>query len=101
MCRVEASFKKTTQPDGSIKVAVGDMLADEQKDFLLKLEIPRLLTADIMQPVMHVQARYLDIGNACMSNVSFEATLARTVDTGGLRSSHPLVLVSCYSKRRR
>lgn len=91
---METSFKKATQFDGSIKVVVGDLFADEQKDFLVELNIPTLPVADVIQPVMHVQARYVDIHNACMCDVPFEVTLARTSDTAGLRASHPLVLVS-------
>ncbi len=92
--RLETSFKKTPQSDGSIKVAIGDLVSDEQKDFLLELGIPSLYVADVTEPVMLVQARYLDISQACMREGSFEATVARTADTSGLRQSHPLVLVS-------
>ncbi len=92
--RIETSFKKKPQSDGSIKVAVGDLFSDEQKDFLLELDIPGLYVADVTEPVMLVQARYLDISHTCMRDESFEATVARTADTAGLRQSHPLVLVS-------
>ena len=92
--RVETSFKKTPQSDGSVKVAVGDLVSDEQKDFLLELDVPSLHVADVTEPVMLVQARYLDISHTCMRDVSFEATVARSADTAGLRQSHPLVLVS-------
>ena len=92
--RLETSFKKTPRFDGSIKVAIGDLVSDEQKDFLLELDIPRLYVADVTEPVMLVQARYLDISHACMRDESFEVTVARSADTAGLRQSHPLVLVS-------
>ncbi|DBA94803.1 hypothetical protein WJX77_010279 [Trebouxia sp. C0004] len=90
--QVETGFKKTPQSSGSIKVAVGDLFSDEQKDFLLELDIPRLYVADVSEPVMLVQARYLDTSHACMRDESFVATVARTADTVGLRQSHPLVL---------
>lgn len=94
VCRIKTSFKQTTQADGSIRVAVGDLFADEQKDFLLELDIPGVSVTDVTQQVMHVQARYLDISNTCMRDDSFAVTTARTADTAGLRHSHPIVLVS-------
>ena len=91
---METSFNKTAQLDGSVKVAVGDLFADEQKDFLLELELPSLrAVADIVQPVMLVQARYLDVSNASMQSASFEVTVTRSVDTAGLQPSNPIVLV--------
>ena len=92
--RLETSFKKSPQSDGSIKVAIGDLVSDQQKDFLLELDIPSLYVADVTEPVMLVQARYLDISHACMRDESFEATVVRSADTAGLQQSHPLVLVS-------
>lgn len=77
---------------------MGDLFADEQKDFLLELDIPGLSVADVtQQQVMRVQARYLDISNTCMRDDSFAVTTARTADTAGLRHSHPIVLVSFCS----
>ena len=94
LCRVETSFRNSIEPDGSIKVAVGDMLAGEQKDFLVELELPTLSTPDVSLPVLELHSRYLDVCNACMREVAFQAQVLRTADTAGLRTSHPLVLVS-------
>lgn len=94
LCRVVTSFKKTAQADGSIKVAVGDMLADEQKDFLVELELPGFSIPDVTLTVLELHARYLDVCSACMREITFQASILRTTDTAGLRPSHPLILVS-------
>ena len=96
ICRVETSFRKVTQSDGSIQITVGDMFADEQKDFLVEVQLPQSLLADHHQPVMHVQARYVDVNNTCLRHSGCDIAVLRTLQSAGLRTSHPTVLVSFF-----
>lgn len=98
ICRVETSFRKVTQSDGSIQITIGDMFADEQKDFLVEVQLPHSVLADHHQPVMHVQARYVDVNNTCLRHVGFDVSILRTLQSAGLRTSHPTVLVSSFSQ---
>ena len=73
---------------------MGDMLAGEQKDFLVEIDLPSISTPDVSLPVLELHLRYLDVCNACMREAAFQAQVRRTADAAGLRQSHPLVLVN-------
>ena len=93
--RIETGFKKCQEAGSSVKVAVGDVLAGEQKDFLVEVDLPGLSAPDVTLTVLELRVRYLDVCHACMREANFEAQVLRTADTAGLRESHPIVLVSC------
>ena len=97
VCKVETSFRKVTQSDGSVQITVGDMFADEQKDFLIEVQLPQSVMADHHQPVMHVQARYVDVTHTCLRHSGYDVSILRTLQSAGLRTSHPTVLVRSFS----
>ena len=74
---IDSSFRKSSQPDGSVALSIGDMYAGEQKDLLLSIELPELLTPSLIFPVMSLEANYLDICNTCTQTLQLTATVAR------------------------
>ena len=59
-------------------MAIGDIYAGEQKDLLLRLELPQISTPVDQFPVLSLEARYLDISNACMQSLQLAVTIPRT-----------------------
>ena len=80
------------QPDSSIIVVIGDLYAGEQKDLLLELELPAVSAPTSEFLALMVEARYLDVSNACMQSVQLAVTVARTAGAAGRRRRNAAVL---------
>lgn len=74
---VDTSFKKSSLPDGSLVIDIGDLHAGEHKDLLVKLDLPEVPISSPHMPVLSLEARYVDITNACMETSQFAVTIAR------------------------
>lgn len=89
---IDTSFKQTVQPDSSINIVIGDLYAGEQKDLLLELELPAVSATTPDFAVLMVEARYLDVSNACMQRVQLAVTVARTAGAAGRQRQNSAVL---------